>query len=207
MSHAGGGQGGLPPMIGSPTSRFFGRTSSHSPAAAAAAAAAVPSPFLPAPQPQGDLMPASPAAGGAGGGAAVGAVTGAGQVDLAALADQPPARCFVVQMMDVVWQIERGSNGARKPDIAPHRRIMLRPASLKDFQDAVYVWAGVQPGKVRTVHRHHPRSDCAAEISDRSAGWLLAPAADVHDRRKPRPSAGVELPQPGDGARNRCRAR
>ena len=68
--------------------------------------------------------------------------------------------------MDVVWR--RGSNGAREPTIAPHRSIMSRPASLKDFQEAVYVWAGVQPEKVRIVCHSPPLSDCAAENSDRA---------------------------------------
>ena len=100
------------------------------------------SPFRAAPQPQ----LTSPVAGGAAAGAAVG---------LAVPADKPLARCFTVQMMEVVWQ--RGSNGAREPTIAPHRSIISRPVTLKDFQQAVYVWAGVQPGKVRTACYIQPR--------------------------------------------------
>ena len=92
------------------------------------------SPFLAAPQPQ----PTPAVAGGAANGVTV---------SLAAPVDEPLARCFSVQMMEVVWK--RGSRGVREPTIAPHRSIMSRPPTLKDFQQDVYVWAGVQPGKVR----------------------------------------------------------
>lgn len=152
--HGMGGQVGLPLMLphreaGAPTSPSGGRqpaASSPFGGAPAAAATSSPSPFLAAPaQPQ----PASPAAGGGAAAAGLGGPNGAGGMHLAVPANKPPVRCFTVQMMDVVWR-RRGSNGAREPTIASHRSIMSRPASLKDFQDAVYVWAGVQPEKVRT---------------------------------------------------------